>query len=247
MLKPIRNILGVGSIPSHRASAVDWMRRNGVYVHRVHGSGGIRFEVNLLDLPFDERILCIESEVGGASVVEGQYDDLMHAEFALATPARRDRAERKAAIALTLITLREQGVKEADRLAIVRKKFGSEGTSTPSFKRLLKAVKGVAPINFAPALLDKYTPPKKRAEMSEDAWRFFMTLIRDAAPEWPLKSAWRDTRDAGSVIGWDVPSYSTIYRRWADLDEAQRVEARLGYEAARARQCRLWPVAARLW
>lgn len=159
MLKPIRGILGVGSIPSHRASAVEWMKRNGVHIHKVCGSGGIRFEVDLFDLPRKERISCLEREVDGGSIDEGQYDDLMHAELAHATPSRRYRAERKAAIAWTLITLREQGVKEADRFAIVQKKFGTEGTSTPSLKRLLKAVRGVDPVNFAPALLDKYTPP----------------------------------------------------------------------------------------
>ncbi len=193
----VSDIQNLPGVPSTGPGVRKWLKANSVPV-RLYGK---RFKFSISDLPTQVKHEYWFRNLSTISVASGDYDDLMHAEFALATPSRRDRAERKAAIALTLITLREQGVKEADRLAIVRKRFGSEGTSTPSLKRLLKAVKGVAPINFAPALLDKYTLPKKRAEMSEDAWRFFMTLIRDAAPEWPLKSAWRDTRDAGCVMG----------------------------------------------
>lgn len=232
---PVRNLLGIDAVPKDRTSASKWLERHNVRVFEKQANGGTYHAVKFEELPLQTRTAFLVEELGQKNVEFGDYDDDAHAGLARATPSRRDRAERKAAIALTLTILREQGIKETERFSVVRKKFGSEGTSTPSLKRLLKAVKGVAPINFAPALLDKYTPPKKRAEMSEDAWRFFMTLIRDAAPEWPLKSAWRDTRDAGRVMGWDVPSYSTFYRRWADLDEAQRVEARLGYEVAAKR------------
>lgn len=57
-------------------------------------------------------------------------------------------------------------------------------------------------------------------------------MNRDAAPEWPLKSAWRDTRDAGRVLGRDVPSFPTVYLRWQELGEAQRLQARPGGHGA---------------
>ncbi|WP_245629290.1 transposase domain-containing protein [Celeribacter indicus] len=76
--------------------------------------------------------------------------------------------------------------------------------------------------------MDDYKATAKQTEMSEDAWRFFMTLIRDAAPDWPLREAWRRVRDAGPAMSWTVPSYSTFYRRWNGLAEAERLHARLG-------------------
>jgi putative transposase len=97
---------------------------------------------------------------------------------------------------------------------------------------LLKAVKGVDPINFAPALLDGNTQGGARCDVSPMAWRFFMTLIRDAAPDWPLISAWRHVRDVAEIEGWDWPSFPTVWRRWNELPEAQRLEAREGKRAA---------------
>lgn len=165
----------------------------------------------------------------------GTRDDAAHATFMAASADRRTRAERKAAIAKMLTALRAQGLKEGARFALVRKRFGDKGTSTTSLKRLQRGVEGVDPINFAPVLLDDYKATAQRAEMSQEAWRFFLTMIRDAAPEWPLKEAWRRVRDAGRVAGWAVPSFPTFYRRWTELSEAQRLEARIGREEAAKR------------
>ncbi len=75
----------------------------------------------------------------------------------------------------------------------------------------------------------------KRAEIPDDAWAFFMTTIRNAYKDFPLKQAWRDTRDVGRGMGWAVPSFPTFYRRWQELPEAHRLHARLGGEDARQR------------
>lgn len=112
-----------------------------------------------------------------------------------------------------------------DRLSLIRERFPDEAVSKPSLKRILATVKDVDPINYGPALLPGHKGKTVRAEISPDAWRFFLTTIRDAAPEFPLIQAWRDTRDAGSRRGWAVPSFPTFYRRWHELSEAQRLEA----------------------
>ncbi|RBO54522.1 hypothetical protein DSD19_03830 [Rhodovulum sp. BSW8] len=66
------------------------------------------------------------------------------------------------------------------------------------------------------------------AEVSDEAWQFFVTTIRDAAPELPLWQAWRDVRDVARRKGWAWPSWPTVYRRWQALPEAQRIAARHG-------------------
>lgn len=81
-------------------------------------------------------------------------------------------------------------------------------------------------------MLDHYKGKTEKAGIGPDAWRFFLTTIRDAAPEFPLIQAWRDTRDVGKKRGWAVPSYPTFYRRWQDLSAAQRLAARHGRAAA---------------
>ncbi|WP_179907677.1 DNA-binding domain-containing protein [Rhabdonatronobacter sediminivivens] len=89
-------------------------------------------------------------------------------------------------------------------------------------------MKGVDPINFAPALLDDYGKcGSARAGISDDAWAFFMATIRNAYKDFPLKQAWRDTRNVERGMGWAVPSFPAFYRRWQQLPEAHRLHARL--------------------
>ena len=152
-----------------------------------------------------------------------------------ASADRRARAERKAAMGAMLVALKADGVKEGERFALVRKRFGSKGTSRASLKRLQRQVQGIDPINYAPALLDDYKATVKRAEFSEEAWRFFLSMIRDAAPDWPLKEAYRRVRDTGSGRGWAVPSYQTFRRRWTALSEVERMQARFGTAEAAKR------------
>jgi putative transposase len=205
-------------------------------IHRVSGRGGIAEHVRLSDLPAEVRLAYWAREMDRLDVAPGTYDDAAHELYWQADSRSRARAERKAAIATMLTGLRSKGVKRKDRFALVRDRFGDKGTSSPSLSRLEEAVNGVEPINYAPALLDSYKATKARAELSDDAWRFFMTMIRDAAPDWPLKEAWRRVRDAGKEMGWAVPSYPTFYRRWNELDDAQRMHARFGTEETVKRQ-----------
>ena len=229
-LVAIKDLLGLGGVPSSRKGAIQWCRRSGVPL--VQGRG--HFLAQRSDLPGPVRLALLRHDLETLHLCPGTYDDDAHDVFMQASPSRRARAERKAAIAQLLVSL-GSSVGWPERIRLVQEKFGDEGTSKPSLKRLLSAVEGVDPINYAPALLDGYKATARHAEMSEDAWRFFMTTIRDAAPDFPLKSAWRDTRDAGRSLGWSVPSYPTFYRRWEALSEAERLHARYGRDATHTR------------
>ena len=55
-----------------------------------------------------------------------------------------------------------------------------------------------------------------------------MTVIRDAAPEFPIKQAWRDVRDIAKVKDWQWPPYVTINCRWNALPKAEQMMARYG-------------------
>ncbi|MFN9939108.1 MAG: DNA-binding domain-containing protein, partial [bacterium] len=88
------------------------------------------------------------------------------------------------------------------------------------------------PINFAPALLPRYTGGRDGAPMSREAWAFFMTTIRDAGPQFPLRQAWRDVRDVARKRGWAWPSFPTVWRRWNALPIAAQLHARVGRDEA---------------
>lgn len=230
MMIRVAALLGIGPIPSHRSSASKWMRTNEIEIVIDDTDRRCPEYVALSDLPEAVRLAYLHRECEVWHLDPGEYDDEAHARYMAAKPKARERAERKAAIARVLIAARARGVKEGERFALVRRKFGGQGTSAPTLKRLSKAVQGVAPINYAPALLDDFKSTAQRKEF-DDAWSLFMTLIRDAAPEWPLLSAWRDVRDIYEKQGQEVPSYSTFYKRWKALPEAQRIEAREGKSA----------------
>lgn len=144
----------------------------------------------------------------------------------------RREADRKAAIVGYLLTI--QGTCGwPDRLRLVQAKFGIQGTSKPTLKRYLKAVQNVAPINHAPALVADYTCTKPQAPTSDAAWSLFLTILRDAGKDFPIKQAWRDVRDLAPAKGWDWPqSYVTILRRWNALPDMEKHLIRFGRDAA---------------
>jgi putative transposase len=232
---PVKQIAGLSVVPSHRTSVTKWLSRNGISSTMLPCNGGNAEHVLLTDPPEDVRRAYLLKHIDGLDLEPGTYDDEAHAAFLAVSKDRRARAERKAEVARFLLAL-PKGTKWPDRLRLVHAKFGVEGHSKPCLKALLTGLKGVDPINFALALLDGYVNARPRTDIHCKAWSLFLTLIRDAAPEWPLVAAWRDVRDIAPKMGWGAaPSYATFWRRWNELPEAQRLQARLGTGEARKR------------
>jgi len=202
MIIPVRSILGLRPVPTDRTAAGKWLDRNGIPVLVTKTPNGIRHEIYLSSLPSEVRLAWLSRELEAHGLEPGSYDDAAHAVFLQASPKRRDRAERRAAFARYLVAM-GTGLSWAERTRLVQERFGTKGTSKPRLMAILKVVQGVDPINFAPALLDRYKAPSRRAPMAQEAWSFFLTTIRDAAPEFPLKQAWRDTRDVAAKRGWE--------------------------------------------
>jgi putative transposase len=223
----VSDIAGVAGVPGTNRGVRDWLKRLCIPV----GTVGNRFTFHLSDLPDSVRQAFLARAVATAGLEPGAFDDVAHAAFLEAPETMRAEAERRAAIAVFLLKLGD-AVTWAERAALATDKFGPEGTSIPSLKRLSRAVEGLDPINFAPALLRDQKGGAPRTDMSDDAWAYFLTTIRDAGPQFPLLQAWRDVRDVAKVRGWAWPKAVTVYRRWNDLPEAERLVARLGRDAA---------------
>lgn len=212
-------MVGLGAIPTCRKNAKAWLIRRNIVVFSLQSEGGPCHHINLADLPSSERRAYLARCAAETGLPPGEYDDVAHSAFLQAPASMRAKAERKAAMACLLVSIREDAG-WPDRIAIVRKQFGKAGTSKPSLKRLLSAVKGVDPINYAPALLPAYDPQTSSADVTDKAWSLFMTILRDAAPDFPVIQAWRDVRDVAVKMDWNWPTYVTVNRRWNALPEA---------------------------
>jgi len=226
-LVPVRKLAGLAGLPKDRTALTAWLTRHGIATHQVDN----RSTLTLSDLPDAVRLAYVSREIETAGLIGGTYDEAAHTAFTEMPPKMRAEAERKAEIARLLVSA-DALLSWLQKVALVQERFGVVGTSQPSLMRILRAVKGVDPINFAPALLCGYRiDGAPRTAISDAAWSFFMTTIRDAGPRFPIKQAWRDARDLKAKMGWDWPSFPTINRRWNDLTEDQRLNARHGHEA----------------
>lgn len=233
---PVKHLLGVGSIPLHRSSASRWLAAHAIDTQTIKGNGGEAEVVRFSDLPAEVRRAYELREIEASGLPAGDYDDAAHERFAAATPAAQAIGLRKAEIARFLVKGGAGRSLPVSLTEITQKQFGPEGTDRMTLRRILRAVDGVDPVNFAPALLPGFSRSgRPKDQVSPEAWAFFMTVIRDAAPEFPLKQAWRDARDVARTMGWNWPPYRTVMRRWDALPEAQKLAARHGRDEAISR------------
>lgn len=200
----VRSILGVGGLPSDRTSATRWLAARDVPVVVADGDGRKPEAVSLFDLPASVRRAYELRKAEAEGQEPRDYDDEAQARLLNATPAMQEAARRKAEIArlLTRAGATAAGGLSAELIRAAREKFGGKGTDQMTLRRILRAVDGVAPINFAPALLPDYkrdTAP--RADMSPEVWSFFLTLLRDAYRDWPLTCAYDDVLDVAAKNG----------------------------------------------
>lgn len=151
-LLAVSDLVGLSTMPTTSFGVRKWLKSNGISVEQQ----GKRFIFALSDLPAEVRRAVIERDIAAAGLPLGTYDEAAHQDLAGATPKMRAGAERRAAIARDLTALGSQ-VPWAERITIVRGRHGGNGTSKPSLIRIIKAVEGVDPINFAPALLAEYS------------------------------------------------------------------------------------------
>jgi len=227
MMLNVSDLKGLPNLPTTKPGLHKWLARLEVTTFRE----GQRTVFSLSDLPEPVRLAYAARRAHDQGLPVGEYDEAAHRRLMEAPPSLRDGAERRAELALFLVSLPE-GTSLAEKVTAAAAKFGPEGTSKASVKRLLKAVAGVDPINFAPALLPRYKGTKEGAPMSSEAWAYFMTTIRDAGPQFPLRQAWRDVRDVARKRGWAWPSFPTVWRRWNALPVAVQLPARVGRDEA---------------
>ncbi len=116
----VRELCGVGGVPTCRKNAGNWLTRRSIAMSFVASNGGPCAVVNLSDLPEDVRLAYLRRTIADLHLNAGTYDDDAHSELAKAAPSRRARAEQKAAIARTLVALIRKGTAKSEAHHLVR-------------------------------------------------------------------------------------------------------------------------------
>jgi putative transposase len=150
----VRELRGLGSCPSDRTSASNWCKRHGIETHWQVAKGGRTEFVRVPDLPEDVRRAYTLKLLSDLDLDPGTYDEEAQARLIEATPTMRAEAERKAEVMRCLIAGRKRGLGRSAVHRAVWDRFGTEGNSAKSLDRWEEQVRGVDPVNFAPALLD---------------------------------------------------------------------------------------------
>lgn len=234
---PVRSILGLASIPTHRTSASTWLSRKGVVTHFRPSPGGSAEHVGLLDLPADVRQAYLERQAEEAGIDPGEYDDAAHIELAKA-PLKAQEKALSCATQLMFITKCEYAsMNWVQTTTAGRKKFG-KFVSRNTMKAWKRATEGVEPANWAPALAPAWSGGSDGHPVSPEAWRMLCNCIRFGGKNGtglPLKHAYRMVSIEATVKGWDWPKLHTIRRRWKAMPNTERVMLELGDERGKAR------------
>ena len=169
----VRSILGVSGVPKDRTSATRWLQRAGVEIITLEGDARRPEAVALSGLPPEVRRAVLEQDIEASDLPVGSYDDDAHADMMEATPAMRAAAEAKAAIARDFLAIGSRLI-WFRKIAFVRERHGEDGTSEATLARTLRTIKGVDPINFAPALLSEIARVgRPKVDMSDPLGRTF--------------------------------------------------------------------------
>lgn len=232
-LIPVRQLCGVAAVPSCRRNAGQWFRRHGIPVQTIASKGGPADAVELSDLPGPVRAAFLDREAEHLGLEPGTFDAAAHERLEDATPRMRARAEQAARVVRFIVSRVAVGLTQEAAFAAAREKFGAKGTSRATLLRLMKAVQGVDPVNFAPALLSDYSRSgRPRVPLSPEAWSYMLRQIGDAHEEWPLDAAYDEVARIAPAMGWHWPARGTIHAKWRALPASERWTLRHGAEKA---------------
>ena len=171
---PVKELCGVGSIPSHRSSATKWLHRQRVSIQEIRTQGGVAHFVCVQDLPLSvqDAWRALQGEMKSLNL--GSYSDELHRNFDKLTASAQNKARRKEEIGKFIARL-DDFLTWPEKTAMVQAQFGKAGNGERSLRRMMADLEGVDPINWAPALAPKHKGRTAKAETSEEAWRWFLS------------------------------------------------------------------------
>lgn len=243
MMIPVRSLLGLGSIPSHRASAVACLSRLGLTIHKINGNGGLRDAILLSDLPDPERLAFLARRAETMGLPMGVQDDAAHLALAAKPVGVQNTAYARADTMMFIAKHEAAGLKWRQIAGLLEAEAAKAASailvpSRMTSHRWARMIAGLDPVNWAPALAPAYEGKKECAEIAAEAWDHFEFLIAAGGKNgtgFPLLQAYQRTMDHARHMGWAVDaSYRTFLRRWEKLPAARRRTLRDGADHAAA-------------
>lgn len=235
---PVRSILGLADIPSHRTSAVAWLKRHGVTVEKAPCNGGLQDVVNLTDLPEAVQLAFRLRQIEAAGLPMGQQDDAARMAFEAKPLTVQDAGHERAGILLFVHKHRAAGLTFKQIRPLLAKAGLGEAPCDQTLNRWFERVVNVDPVNWAAALAPHYEGKKISDKISAEAWDYFEFLVAAGGGNgtgFPLKQVWEKTLARAEAEGWAADaSYRTYLRRWDALPAARRRTLEKGAAAAAA-------------
>lgn len=214
------------SFPRHSNGVRKYLRSHRVRTVQCTTNGGTAVGVAWGDLSEDTRIAYLQRAAGVTE--EDEPDHAVWSALAAKKPASRERAERDHSALLSFEEKVQQGQGPTQATREVCQEFG---VSWQHVRNLRDRVEGIPRADWLPTLAPGYKPGGRRVEISDDAWTFFLSFLKESSPRMPLTRAHRETLDAAELHGWAWPSYGTVLNRWNDIPKPERALIRHGSKA----------------
>lgn len=231
---PVRNLLGIGSIPFDRSSASKWLVRKQVPTCMRSGRGGDTEYVHLHDLPEQVQRAYLERVAEDAGLDTGTYDDAAHIEL-LKRPFKAQSKAHESALKLMFITKRERVGLTWDQIEEAGKAEFKDFPTRNTWKSWKRKTKGVDPANWAPALVPDWKGSGTGHAVSEEAMERLVELMMLTGKNgrgYTLKGAYLEVKSEAKEKGWNWPALHTVRRRWNAMDPITRIVATKGEERA---------------
>ncbi len=229
---PLRDIMGLpfkaaegGVLPKTSRGMRYFFDRMGLPTTITEYSGNTATAVNYSDLPPETQVAWLQRRVG---VDPAGTNPALWEAFGLATPKTISEAEHRHTIICAVQAQIDSSATWGRALSETSKETG---TDVQSIRRWYARVDSVPRADWLPALAPGWKPGGVPAEVSTEAFRFFLSYIENASAHSPIKKAYRETAEAAALNGWAWPSYGTIMRCYSKMDAGTKALLRSGVKA----------------
>ncbi|ENG9756115.1 Mu transposase C-terminal domain-containing protein [Salmonella enterica] len=238
-----KELEGVSGLPTSSSAISRKARREGWKCQQIKGIKGVAYEFHLSSFPVEVRtalflqIGSVETSHGVIEIARPQAESLDYGRQELwqrwdsASDTQRQLAEKWHPVVMLADELINSGVTAKTAFQTAARQFQ---VSAASLRDKYYQVQKYAKSDWVAVLIDKRGGSKheaKKVEFDEDAWQFLLAdFLRPEQPA--FRKCYARLKLAAESHGWNIPSYSTAYRRvQQNVDKAMAVACREGEHA----------------
>lgn len=238
-----KELEGVTGLPTSSSAISRKARREGWKCQQIKGIKGVAYEFHLSSFPVEVRtalflqVGSVETSHGVIEIARPQTESLDYGRQELwqrwdsASDAQRQLAGKWHPVVMLADELINSGITAKTAFQTAARQFQ---VSAASLRDKYYQVQKYAKSDWVAVLIDKRGGSKheaKKVEFDEDAWQFLLAdFLRPEQPA--FRKCYARLKLAAESHGWNIPSYSTAYRRvQQNVDKAMAVACREGEHA----------------